>query len=497
MAYYNDKVEHENGRLVLFKRDLTINAPNAKTRRTPKWYMKITIEGHKGRAITKSTKQSSYEDAYIVARQEYDRLTTAARLGHTLDAWTFEKHWNDWYNRQVNAGAWSDSRADWHLKYFKRYFSEYFYDKKTDSSMLLDDVNVDYAQRYFEWRIGYWDTHSKLKKYNPKRRDAKTRATNNAVKVPAQKTLQMEQAALNQIFFDAVERGRTQQRFRLKAPAVDNGDAQRAGFDEQEYNVLTRNLRSYRDAQGRFKAIKLNSVQAMARQQMYYFVLFLANSGLRVGEARMMKWSDVKFDVDRGDGELVAEIRVSAETKKRKSRDVVTQVNGNVHLKRWYETTRYKKKSDWVWFAVGKDNEQRQFTDLNRTFASVLKKIEYNERKDGLLYDADGKRRSLYSLRHVYATMRLSNGASIYDVAMNMGTQVVQIEKHYSHVLTKHRRVEITQMKERKRKVTEAQDTTAVQIDDSFVEEALERFKAGKLSKEALVAILGVKTHVT
>ena len=53
----------------------------------------------------------------------------------------------------------------------------------------------------------------------------------------------MEQAALNQIFFDAVERGRTQQRFRLKAPAVDNGDAQRAGFDEQEYNVLTRNLR--------------------------------------------------------------------------------------------------------------------------------------------------------------------------------------------------------------------------------------------------------------
>ena len=92
MAYYNDKVEHENGRLVLFKRDLTINSPNAKTRRTPKWYMKMTIEGHIGRAITKSTKQSSYEDAYTVARQEYDRLITAARLAHTLDAWTFEKH---------------------------------------------------------------------------------------------------------------------------------------------------------------------------------------------------------------------------------------------------------------------------------------------------------------------------------------------------------------------------------------------------------------------
>ena len=48
-------------------------------------------------------------------------------------------------------------------------------------------------------------------------------------------------------------------------------------------------------------------------------------------------------------------------------------------------------------------------------------------------------------------------------------------------------------MKETKRTVTEAQDATAIQIDDSFVEEALERFKTGKLSKEALVAVLNIK----
>ena len=484
MAYYNDKVEHENGRLVLFMRDLTINAPNAKTRRTPKWYMKITIEGHKGRAITKSTKQSSYEDAYIVARQEYDRLTTAARLGHTLDAWTFEKHWNDWYNRQVNAGAWSDSRADWHLKYFKRYFSEYFYDKKTDSSMLLDDVNVDYAQRYFEWRIGYWDTHSKLKKYNPKRRDAKTRATNNAVKVPAQKTLQMEQAALNQIFFDAVERGRTQQRFRLKAPAVDNGDAQRAGFDEQEYNVLTRNLRSYRDAQGRFKAIKLNSVQAMARQQMYYFVLFLANSGLRVGEARMMKWSDIAFDIATGNEQHIAEVRVSQHTKKRKVRYVQTQANGNQHLKRWREITPYNDDNDWVWFSVGKDNAVRQFTDLNKTFQTILKSIPYKNRTDGLLNDADGKRRSLYSLRHVYATLRLAQGVSIYDLADNMGTQVKQIEIHYSHLTTRDKREDITKVNA-KQAVVQKTDTT-----ENAIERALRLFDEGRITEATLNNIL-------
>jgi len=498
MAYYLNKREFFDGALTLFQRDATINSPNSKTHRQANWHMKVKIAGKKGRAITKSTKRTTYEDAYAYAVEESTRLTNAHRLGKALHDITFEQHWNEWFRRQVRNGVWTESRQYWHEKYFHRYFNAYFTDKNTGSSMLLNDIDSAVANGYWDWRINFWssDTGTSLTKYNRKRRDAKTRTTHNAKKTPAQKTLQMEQSALNQIFFDAVERGKTQQTFKLKAPRLGKQDSRRAGFTDEEYAVLVRNLRSYRDSVGKFKAVRVNEWHILQRQQMYYFVLFLANSGMRVGEARMMKWSDVKFDIDRGDGEFVAEIRVSAETKKQKSRDVVTQVNGNVHLKRWHETTRYKKKSDWVWFTVHKDNEQRQFTDLNRTFASVLKKIEYNDRKDGLLYDADGKRRSLYSLRHVYATMRLSNGASIYDVAMNMGTQVAQIEEHYSHVLTKHRRFEITQIKEKKRKVVETQDATAVQTVDSFVEEALERFKTGKLSKEALLAILGVKAHV-
>ncbi|MGB2005383.1 MAG: site-specific integrase, partial [Paracoccaceae bacterium] len=48
---------------------------------------------------------------------------------------------------------------------------------------------------------------------------------------------------------------------------------------------------------GVFADKRLNAWHKMQRQQMYYFVLFLANSGLRVGEAREMLWSDIKFDV--------------------------------------------------------------------------------------------------------------------------------------------------------------------------------------------------------
>jgi len=122
---------------------------------------------------------------------------------------------------------------------------------------------------------------------------------------------------------------------------------------------------------------------------------------------------------------------------------------------------------------------------LNKTFQSILKKIPYNDRVDGLLYDSDGKRRSLYSLRHVYATQRLKRGVTVYDLSLNMGTRVTNIEKHYSHLLTTERSAQITQMP--KRTVKEEVSTNTSMIDDAFA-----MFKEGKLSEEGLMQILAL-----
>ncbi|MCX7263935.1 MAG: hypothetical protein NT035_00725, partial [Burkholderiales bacterium] len=45
-----------------------------------------------------------------------------------------------------------------------------------------------------------------------------------------------------------------------------------------------------------------------------------------------------------------------------------------------------------------------------------------------------GKERSLYSLRHYYATQRLLEGIPIHDLAEQMGTSILMITKHYSHL---------------------------------------------------------------
>ena len=49
----------------------------------------------------------------------------------------------------------------------------------------------------------------------------------------------------------------------------------------------------------------------------------------------------------------------------------------------------------------------------------------------GLEKDTHGDNRTIYSLRHTYATLRLQNGTNVYWLKQNMGTSVQMIERHY------------------------------------------------------------------
>ena len=43
-----------------------------------------------------------------------------------------------------------------------------------------------------------------------------------------------------------------------------------------------------------------------------------------------------------------------------------------------------------------------------------------------------GQQRTLYSLRHTYATIELMSGTDIHTLARQMGTSVIMLERHYS-----------------------------------------------------------------
>ena len=52
--------------------------------------------------------------------------------------------------------------------------------------------------------------------------------------------------------------------------------------------------------------------------------------------------------------------------------------------------------------------------------------------ESGLFKDATGKNRTLYSIRHTYATFALAEGVDIHTLARQMGTSTLMIERHYS-----------------------------------------------------------------
>ena len=57
-----------------------------------------------------------------------------------------------------------------------------------------------------------------------------------------------------------------------------------------------------------------------------------------------------------------------------------------------------------------------------------------------LLDDVNGSRRSLYSLRHTYATFQiLYSKIDLQTLAKNMGTSIAMLERHYTHLEVIHK----------------------------------------------------------
>ncbi len=77
--------------------------------------------------------------------------------------------------------------------------------------------------------------------------------------------------------------------------------------------------------------------------------------------------------------------------------------------------------------------DRRVFVLPDNTILSHIENIFRNLMvRSHLLMDTSGQRRTLYSLRHTYATQALAKGIDIHTLAKQMGTSVGMIERHYS-----------------------------------------------------------------
>ena len=221
-------------------------------------------------------------------------------------------------------------------------------------------------------------------------------------------------------------------------PKVPNDRTRRPHFDARDWKKLTRFLREH---------IKQSHPSVLRdRTMLVNYVLILANTGIRVGEARGLKWRDLR-PIKSGDSAQPDHLALYVKGKTG-VREVVARTSD---VKRYFERVLELRRKDLTneasdlhgmkevpldsYVFCGTDG--KPVGSFKKSFSSLVKSA-------GVELDSHGQRRTIYSLRHTYATFRLQEGVNQFILARNMGTSVAMLEDFYGHNTTIASTAELT-----------------------------------------------------
>lgn len=254
---------------------------------------------------------------------------------------------------------------------------------------------------------------------------------NHPSKPAKQVTIQNEQSTINACVKYLFKKGLTHiselEFKKLPKLAADNEAVRRATFTNEEYKRLHLFMRRYCSKRNN----ELSPESHMHRQLMRYWILIAANSGLRPGEQRQLRWSDVDTATyEVGDKkQVLARIRVrAATTKVRKGREFDCR-RGEL-FDHWKKIQKPASKNDLIFSINGKEELSK------RTFNAHFHKI-----LDGAgIVDVRERKIVPYSLRHFMITQRVMSGLSYGQIAAMCGTSAPQVENTYYHLNDEMRR---------------------------------------------------------
>jgi len=241
-----------------------------------------------------------------------------------------------------------------------------------------------------------------------------------------QSTINTHNSALNRIFDEALLRGWITDS--IKPTVLNKGikAESRGAFSLDEYQAIYRGIPSWIKKGHRQETREL-------REVLREYVLFLANTGVRHGtEAIGIKWSNIRYFTGL-DKEEYLEVAVDGKVGKRQ---LVARDRTAIYLE------RLRDLNDSIKHLTLKELLSKQLdVDVFRTRSGYTPTTDalrgsfrqYLEHA-GILRDTNGVSRSLYCLRHTYATFRLVARADIHQLATQMGTSVKMLETFYSKV---------------------------------------------------------------
>jgi integrase len=254
---------------------------------------------------------------------------------------------------------------------------------------------------------------------------------------PARNTLHQEMVTLRQVLKTAYRHGWIDYVPDISEPYKTNAKiGHRGWFSPEEYKKLYTATRDRAENPRHQKEIVKRG-----SKELHDYVLFMANTGLRPDEANRLQFRDVTIVDDEATSQRILEIEVRG---KRGYGYCKSMPGAVLPFERLHERNM-KSENDLVF----------------RNFPREMFKNVLNEQD--LRIDREGNRRTAYSLRHTYISMRLLEGADIYQIAKNCRTSVEMIQKHYAvHLknMLDTKAINIMKAKPRVRNVTGAKAKT-------------------------------------
>ncbi len=413
------------------------------------WYARLTLDN--GKRIVKSTKTDDLEEAKERAIELYHN--TKARIANNLPAQTRKfKHVAEYAIKRMQDalenGTGKQAYKDY-ISALRIWLIPYF------GSTDVDKIDLAALKAFDAWR-----TEANKKPFS-------------------QSGINNHNAALNRVFDEAVLQSWLVQSMRPTLLNKGVKSESRGSFTEAEYKKIYTALRSWH------KKTK-NKKAAATREVLRNYVLFLANTGVRHGtEALGLRWQNIEWQTSGDERYLV--VNVDGKTRKRAAvaRDTVEGYldrQGKLNPRLSYDSFEelLSAHSDEFVFTTRLGDVANIF-NLNRAFNALLENL-------GLKVGADGKSRTLYSLRHYYATRDLKRGMSTHALSKQMGTGTTMIDKHYSK-FSPILNAEMHSGRDMRKTV----EKVAVKEGESLADVAFDMLAAGKLNEAELMAALGVE----
>lgn len=364
-----------------------------KRKDSPHWQAMLTLEC--GKRERKSTKTDDLDQAKEFAWKFY--YETDARVRNNLPAQTRKfkhvaefvvKRLQDELDQGIGKSSYKDyisALRKWHIPFF--------------GAKDIAKIDANELRRFEDWRA---QRHKKPF---------------------SQSGICNHNAALSRVFDEAELHGWIKQHARPTLRNKGVTSQSRGSFTKEEY-------RKIQVASQTWHTKTRDEKSAATREVLRNYILFLSNTGVRHGtEALNLRWKNIEWQTHEGERYLV--VNVDGKTGKRSAiaKDTVEgyldrQRKLNPRLQDGTLDELIARRSDEFVFTT-RLGEPAKLVNLMRAFERLLKSLD-------LKRGADGKKRTLYSYRHYYATRAVAQHINSNVIAKQMGNSPAVVDKWYN-----------------------------------------------------------------